>query len=376
VKLFCERIANEPLLLLEVVRAVVDAEVVIEATYGWYWAVDRHGEAGFSVHLAHPSGNDWGNRRVKNDERDACDLADLLRLGRLAEAWIAPPAVREAREIVRYRAKLVQLRSGLKAQVHVVMTKEDVLPAVTEMFGPKGQQLLDAMELADAYLVRVESLRDLIQGYDREVGMLERPVRGFRRDDRGSQAIQALDGVGRTIAANLVTEIGDIHRFRTPAALCSWGDSHHDIGSPTPSRARQDHQTRLETRSLGRVGSDRPLPRRTAVARALPSCRRTTRHQQSAHCDRPPAHDPRLLRPARRRDPLPPAGPPREARTRPKRTRNRHDSHPVVTSTNSWFPSRTAAIGLTPPSVANPLEQEFEACLEARRRRFEGVGSS
>jgi hypothetical protein len=73
---------------------------------------------GHRVHLAHPSGNDWGNRRVKNDERDARDLADLLRLGRLAEAWIAPPATRELRELVRYRAKLVALRSGLKAQVH------------------------------------------------------------------------------------------------------------------------------------------------------------------------------------------------------------------------------------------------------------------
>jgi hypothetical protein len=31
---------------------------------------------------------------VKNDERDARDLADLLRLGRLAEAWIAPKATR------------------------------------------------------------------------------------------------------------------------------------------------------------------------------------------------------------------------------------------------------------------------------------------
>jgi Transposase len=121
-RLFCERIDNEPMRLLEVVgRAGVDAEVVIEATYGWYWAVDLLKDAGFCVHLAHPSGNDWGQRRVKNDERDARDLADLLRLGRLAEAWIAPPSVREARELVRYRARLVQLRSGLKAQVHAVM---------------------------------------------------------------------------------------------------------------------------------------------------------------------------------------------------------------------------------------------------------------
>jgi transposase len=222
-RLECVRIANDPLMLLEQVsNAGADAEVVIEATYGWYWAVDLLRDAGFSVHLAHPSGNDWGHRRVKNDERDARDLADLLRLGRLAEAWIAPPAVREARELVRYRAKLVQLRSGLKAQVHAVMAKEGVLPGVTDMFGPAGNRQLDAMELADASVVRVESLRDLVEVYDREITMLERRIHRLVRDDRGYQAIQALDGVGRTIAAIFVTEIGDIGRFRSAEALCSW----------------------------------------------------------------------------------------------------------------------------------------------------------
>ncbi len=222
-KLECVRIDNDPMTLLEVVsRAGPDAEVVVEATYGWYWAVDLLQDAGFSVHLAHPSGNDWGNRRVKNDERDARDLADLLRLGRLAEAWIAPPATRELRELVRYRAKLVQLRSGLKAQVHAVMGKEGVLPRLDDMFGPGGQRQLDEMELGDVYVVRVESLRDLIEVYDREVTMLERRIHQMVRDDRGYQAIQALTGVGRTIAAIFVAEIGDVGRFRSAEALCSW----------------------------------------------------------------------------------------------------------------------------------------------------------
>jgi len=44
---------------------------------------------GANLHLAHPLGNAWGNGRVKNDERDAEDLVDLLGLGRLAEAYIA-----------------------------------------------------------------------------------------------------------------------------------------------------------------------------------------------------------------------------------------------------------------------------------------------
>ena len=100
-------------------RAGEDPEVVLEATYGWYWAVDARREAGARVHLAHPLGvKAFEYRRVKNDFRDAADLADLLRMGRLPEAWIAPPATRELRELVRHRAKLVALRSHCKAEIH------------------------------------------------------------------------------------------------------------------------------------------------------------------------------------------------------------------------------------------------------------------
>jgi hypothetical protein len=52
--------------------------------------------------VAHPLGiAGYENRRLKNDIRDATLLADLLRMGRLPEAWIAPPKVRELREAVR-----------------------------------------------------------------------------------------------------------------------------------------------------------------------------------------------------------------------------------------------------------------------------------
>jgi transposase len=134
-KLGSVRVVNEPLAIAAAVaEAGPSPEVVIEATYGWYWIVDWLREQGATVHLANPSGLNWGTRRVKNDERDAIDLIDMFRLGRLPEAWIAPPATRELRELVRYRAKLVALRSGLKAQVHAVMAKAGVLPSVSDMF--------------------------------------------------------------------------------------------------------------------------------------------------------------------------------------------------------------------------------------------------
>ena len=77
-------------------------------------------------------------RRVKNDERDSADLADLLRMGRLPEAWIAPHEVRELRELTRYRIKLVRLRTSCKDQVHGVLAKLGVTVTCTDIFGKAG----------------------------------------------------------------------------------------------------------------------------------------------------------------------------------------------------------------------------------------------
>jgi transposase len=82
------KITNSPQALrTEIARAGTSPRVVLEATYGWYWAADTLAAAGAEVHLAHPLGvKAFTYRRVKNDEKDAADLADLLRMGRLPDA--------------------------------------------------------------------------------------------------------------------------------------------------------------------------------------------------------------------------------------------------------------------------------------------------
>jgi transposase len=127
----------------------VSPEVVVEATNGWYWAVDVLHAAGAEVHLAHPLGvKGFAYRRVKNDVRDAADLADLLRMGRLPEAWIAPPAVRELRELVRHRHKLVRLASSVKTQVHAVLAKNGIAVTVSDLFGVAGSKMLAQLRVA------------------------------------------------------------------------------------------------------------------------------------------------------------------------------------------------------------------------------------
>ena len=197
-------------------------KVVLEATYGWYWAADWLEELGCEVHLAHPLGNNWGNRRVKNDLRDGEDLADLLRMGRLAEAWIAPPEVRELRETVRHRAKLVQTRSRLRCQVHAVLAKEGVHVPMTDLFGVAGNALVTSCRLAPAYRNRVESLRELIAALDTEIAHAEAECHRRLRSDPRYEALQAIAGVGPVLAAIFVAEIGDVRRFSSPDKLASW----------------------------------------------------------------------------------------------------------------------------------------------------------
>jgi transposase len=114
------------------------------------------------------------------------------------------------------------LRTGLKAQLKAVLAKHGLHPPVKDLWGVTGPVWLDQLDLPRAYTTRLDSIRDLVEVYDREIDMLEREIHRVLKDHAGYQAIQAIPGVGRTVAAIMVAEIGDVTRFANPQALCSW----------------------------------------------------------------------------------------------------------------------------------------------------------
>src|SRR5436190_17399394 len=214
-KLETARITNSPAELRRVIaRAGKRPQVVLEATYGWYWAADTLAAAGAQVHLAHPLGvKAFSYRRVKNDEKDAADLADLLRMGRLPQGWIAPAEIRELRELTRYRIKLVRLRTSCKDQVHAVLAKLGIQVTCTDIFGVWGNTWLDGLELPQPYAGKAASLRALAGELTAEITMLEAAIADLLAGHEGYRAIRALPGIGPVLAAVLVAEIGDITRF-------------------------------------------------------------------------------------------------------------------------------------------------------------------
>jgi transposase len=144
----------------------------------------------------------------------------------LPEAWIAPPAVRELRELVRHRHKLRGVCSGFKAQVHAVLAKNGLAVGCSDLFGVRGRERLATLaqsgELPPVFADRIASQLRIIDLLETEIVATDRVITRQLRGNPGYEAIQQIAGVGPVLAAVFVAEIGDVTRFPTPGHLAAW----------------------------------------------------------------------------------------------------------------------------------------------------------
>lgn len=200
------------------------AGVAFEATYGWGWFADLLAELGLPAHMSHPTATKAiSAARVKNDAVDARTLAHLLRTNLLPEAWISPPACREARRLVRTRTALVRFRSGIKCQVHALLAEHGVqLPELTDLFGKRGRQFLERLPLPELSRSCIQADLQMIDGLVLEIQQLDRQLVRRLKGDARVRRLRAIPGIGFFTAAALVAEIWDVTRFSSADRLCSW----------------------------------------------------------------------------------------------------------------------------------------------------------
>jgi transposase len=221
-----------------------DTHVAIEATYGWEWLADMLGEAGFDVHLAHPlRTRAIAAARVKTDAVDAATLAHLLRADLLPEAYVAPPELRDLRDLLRHRAMLVHMRTSLKNRVHALLARQGILPGHADLFGRAGREFLVALELPEGPRRRLDSILALIDDLDREVGAATREIDARARADERVATLCGIRGVGRYTAMLVIAEVGEVDRFPTARHLCAWAGLTPTIRS-SDGKARLGHISR------------------------------------------------------------------------------------------------------------------------------------
>jgi transposase len=195
--------------------------------------------------------------RPKTDKLDAVWLCKLAERGMLRPSFVPPPQIRRLRDVTRYRADLVEVRTAEKQRVEKLLEDAQIKLSVvaSDIFGASGRDMLAALiagqrdpkvlaalargrmrgkltDLEEAFtgyftdhharllatmLARIDGLTADIAALE---AMIEEMVTPF------TQAVAKLDeipGIGRVAASAILAEIGlDMSRFPTDGHLCAW----------------------------------------------------------------------------------------------------------------------------------------------------------
>jgi transposase len=232
-------------------------QVVMEAT-GQYWKPVWYAleERGFELLLVNA-------RHVKilpgrkTDVGDAAWLAELLEHGLLRGSFVPPAAIRELRDLTRYRKRLIQAH-GQEAQ-RIAKTLEDASirlgSVASSLLGASGRAMLEALvagqrdpnalaELARGRLrTKAPALREALRGrfsehhallirlslehvdqLDRSIAALDAEVdRVIAPFARARDHLDTITGVGKQAAETILAEIGaNMAVFPDAAHLASW----------------------------------------------------------------------------------------------------------------------------------------------------------
>lgn len=132
-----DKAATNPYEVRRYINKFKDSELslVVEPVSQWYFYADLLAQMNVDVHLANPlQVKAIASARVKTDKIDAGVLCDLLRTNLLPEAYFSSPDVRAWKEMVRFRASLINLRTQIKNKVHAIIFKNGLTFQGNETF--------------------------------------------------------------------------------------------------------------------------------------------------------------------------------------------------------------------------------------------------
>jgi len=193
----------------------------------------------------------------KTDVKDAKWIADLLCHGLLRSSFVPPPAIRELRDLTRYRRKLVESRSAERNRLLKLLETANIKLAsvASDVFGVSGVFMLQALvegkatprEMAELakrklrkkipelelalegkieehhrFLLKLQL--DRLRAVEEDLVKLEQRIQE-KLEPHAAQLVllQEIPGVDWTLAAVIIAELGvDMNVFQSVSQLASW----------------------------------------------------------------------------------------------------------------------------------------------------------
>jgi transposase len=210
---------SQPDRIVEYFRKLGDFQAVVEATasYEWLWRLlepfaDR-------LVLAHPK-----KLRViaestrKNDRLDAQVLAEFLALEMIPQAYRPTPRQREHRILVRQRAYLRGRATSVKNRIRAMLSHHNA--DRVDLFSGAGQKYLAKLSLPAADRFVVKQLLIEWRQHEEQLTKLDEELGEFAKEAPAVEAearavLKSIVGVGRVTTDIVISELGDVRRFRS-----------------------------------------------------------------------------------------------------------------------------------------------------------------
>jgi transposase len=198
---------------------------VLEATGNWSYMYDVLAEGVEEVVLAHPKRvKAIAAARIKNDKIDARMLAHLARADLVPTSYAPPPEIRELRDLVRHRARLVRERTRHKNRVHNILARYNLHSPYSDLFGKGGRVFLQDIrdQLSGTHHLLLDNYLAMIDAVEERLKPVNQAIRAWAKADPRAELLMTMPGIGFYSAGVIVAEIGDVKRFTGYKQLCSF----------------------------------------------------------------------------------------------------------------------------------------------------------
>jgi len=123
---------------------------------------------------------------------------------------------------LRYRASLVEQRTGIKNSIHALLSKSNVSPPFRDLFCPSGMRFLSSLELAEERRFALSGKLRILDALSQEIKLVEGVLKETYRESEEALLLSTLPGVGMILSLTILSEIGEVGRFHSAKHLSSF----------------------------------------------------------------------------------------------------------------------------------------------------------
>ena len=280
-----------------------DFIVGMEST-GHYWLAlySALRKRGYTVHVLNPIQSNALRgmyiRQVKNDEHDSFIIAEVIRFGRYTEGGLPPSELYELRELCRARTFVVDMTADLKRKVIALLdqafpeyetifsdifgltsselllncsTPEEILAIDTERLAEilevpsrkrfrtaKAEQIKEAAANSFGVVLEYGSMGLLIKQYMEHIRYTEKQIAEIENKiselySHFNSPLTTIPGIGPTLAAAILSEIGDISRFSSATKLAAFAGIDPTVKQSGEFTATHNHMSKRGSPYLRRA---------------------------------------------------------------------------------------------------------------------------